>query len=198
MPLHLRLFLVFYCSILTMQAQMVSGSRASPDGNVLLQIRNDAEGNIGYSLYFNNTVVIAPSRTTEVRTARAKHLALYVTLYSTLQMAGDLPENYSKYPDAFQFIADVPVNWQDTRILEAEPGEVVVTARQDKNSDDWYFGGITDEQYRTYTVSLDFLKSDAEYETVSYKDSEQAHCDSNPAAYVIAYWKVTSLDKLDM
>lgn len=132
-----------------------------------------------------------PSRSTEVRTTLAKQLALYVTIYSPLQMAGDLPENYLKHLDAFQFIVDVPLDWQDTRILEAEPGDYVTIARKEKGSEDWYLGGITDEQARTAKVSLDFLTRGQGYEATIYRDGKDAHWDHNPASYEIEKRRVT-------
>lgn len=126
-----------------------------------------------------------PSRTTEVRTTLAKQLALYVTIYSPLQMAGDLPENYRKYPDAFRFITEVPVDWQDTRILDAEPGDYIIIARKDKASEDWYVGGITDEHARMAELNLDFLSRGTSYTATIYKDGEDAHWDRKPESYVI-------------
>ncbi len=126
-----------------------------------------------------------PERTTVVRTTLAKQLALYVTMYSPLQMAGDLPENYRKHPEAFRFIVDVPVNWQDTRILEAVSGEQVIIARKDKESEDWYVGGITDEQERTARITFDFLNKGQSYMATLYKDGPKAHWDHNPEAHTI-------------
>lgn len=131
-----------------------------------------------------------PSRTTEVRTTLAKQLALYVTMYSPLQMAGDLPENYRKYPDAFRFITDVPVDWQDTRILDAEPGDYIIIARKDKASEDWYIGGITDEHERISELNLDFLSKGTSYTATIYKDGKDAHWDYKPESYVIASRKL--------
>jgi len=131
-----------------------------------------------------------PSRTTEVRTTLAKQLALYVTIYSPLQMAGDLPENYRQHLDAFQFIVDVPVDWQDTRILDAEPGDYVVIARKDKNSEDWYIGGITDELARNMKVQLDFLTQGQTYLATIYRDAKDADWEENPAAYEIKEQRV--------
>ena len=125
------------------------------------------------------------SRTTAVRTTLAKQLALYVTMYSPLQMAGDLPENYETYLDAFQFIEDVPVDWDDTHILEAEPGDYVTIARKEKGSADWYVGGITDENQRTCHLNLDFLDTGKKYAATIYKDASEAHWERNPEAYTI-------------
>lgn len=138
------------------------------------------------------------SRTTEIRTTLAKQLALYITMYSPLQMAGDLPENYEKHLDAFQFIKDVPVDWQDTRILEAEPGDFITIARKDKHSQNWYIGGITDEYGRTSLLSLRFLDANATYEATIYRDGENADWKTNPASYIIEKKTLTANDTLTL
>ncbi len=139
-----------------------------------------------------------PDRTTEVRTTLAKQLALYVTMYSPLQMAGDLPENYLKHLDGLRFIEEVPVDWQDTQILDAEPGDFVIIAREDKNSENWYVGGITDENKRNARVPLGFLSKDRRYSATIYRDAPDAHWDTNPAAYVIEERRVKPRDVLDL
>lgn len=96
------------------------------------------------------------SKKEQVQTTLAKQLALYVTMYSPLQMAADLPENYERYLDAFQFIKDVPLDWQESRYLEAEPGDYITVVRKDKNSENWFLGAITDEHSRTTDIQLDF------------------------------------------
>jgi hypothetical protein len=128
----------------------------------------------------------------QVHTTLAKQLALYVTLYSPLQMAADLPENYEPHLDAFQFIADVPVDWDDTRIVAAEPGDYLTIARQAKGKDEWYIGAITDENARSQAVKLDFLTPGQRYEATIYADGKGASWDKNPEAYQIRKQKVTS------
>lgn len=125
-----------------------------------------------------------PGSKFQVHTTLAKQLALYVTIYSPIQMAADLPENYERFPDAFQFIVDVPVNWSDTKILKAEPGDYIIIARKDKDSEDWFIGAITDEQARDFEVPLDFLEAD-NYEMTIYKDAPDAHWEKNPMKYEI-------------
>jgi hypothetical protein len=120
----------------------------------------------------------------QVHTTLAKQLALYVVLYSPLQMAADLPENYERFPDAFQFIKDVPVDWKDTKVLFAEPGDYIVTARKDKKSDDWFIGAITDENSREFNIKLNFLDN-SKYEATIYRDADDAHWQKNPMAYKI-------------
>lgn len=129
-------------------------------------------------------------------TTLARQLALYLTMPSPLQMACDLPENYERFPDAFQFIKDVPVDWADSRYLEAEPNKYITVARRDKNSDDWYVGAITDETARTATIDLSFLPKDGKYEATIYEDAADAHWKENPQAYRIRKIKVKSGMKL--
>ncbi len=138
------------------------------------------------------------TRTTRVRTTLAKQLALYVTMYSPLQMAADLPENYEAHLDAFQFIRDVAVDWDDTRMLAAEPGDYVLMARKAKGKSDWFVGGITDENARTLTLDLAFLDPNQTYEATLYCDAPNADWDTNPEAYVIEKKTVTSVSKLSL
>jgi hypothetical protein len=121
----------------------------------------------------------------QVQTTLAKQLALYVTMYSPLQMAADLPENYAKRMDAFQFIKDVAVDWDDTRILEAEPGDFITIARKAKNRNEWFVGAITDENARSSNVSLSFLAPNALYVATVYADAPNADWRANPMAYEI-------------
>ncbi|MDO7877463.1 glycoside hydrolase family 97 protein [Hymenobacter sp. ASUV-10] len=134
----------------------------------------------------------------QMHTTLTKQLALYVTLYSPLQMAADLPENYEPHLDAFQFIKDVPVDWDDTRVLLAEPGDYLAIARQAKGKDEWYLGAITDEQARNQEVKLDFLKLGQQYEATIYADGKGASWDKNPEAYQIRKQKVSSKTTLKL
>ncbi len=129
--------------------------------------------------------VYAPGKKEQVHTTLAKQLALYVTLYSPLQMAADLPENYEQHLDAFQFIKDVAVDWDDTRVIEAEPGDYITIARKAKGRDEWYVGAITDESARTSEVSLDFLAPKRQYVATVYADASDANWQSNPMKYQI-------------
>jgi glucan 1,4-alpha-glucosidase len=138
------------------------------------------------------------SRKQKVKTTLAKQLALYVTIYSPLQMAGDFPENFQKYPDAFQFIRDVPVDWDDTKVLSAEPGDYVVTARKKKSSEDWFLGAISDENIRNMNVKLDFLSENTTYEAIIYKDGPNASWDKNPQEYAIEKMEVSSKSTLNI
>lgn len=136
------------------------------------------------------------TRKTQVNTTLAKQLALYITMYSPLQMAADLPENYEKHLDAFQFIKDVPVDWSATKILDAEPGDYITIARKDKHSENWFIGSITDEHTRELSLSLDFLNPNKTYTMTIYRDAADAHYDRNPEAYVIETKTVKASDVL--
>jgi glucan 1,4-alpha-glucosidase len=138
------------------------------------------------------------SRTTRVKTTLAKQLALYVTMYSPLQMAGDFPENFNKHLDAFQFIKEVPVDWDDTKILEAEPGDFITIARKEKGKSNWFLGAITDENSRTAQLPLHFLDEGATYEATIYRDAENAHWQTNPSAYFIEKMTVTAKTALTL
>lgn len=121
----------------------------------------------------------------QIHTTLTKQLALYITMYSPLQMAADLPENYERFPDAFQFIKDVAVDWDDTKILEAEPGDYITIARKTKNKEEWFIGAITDEQKRTSVMPLTFLKPGQKYVATLYSDAADADWQKNPMAYQI-------------
>lgn len=138
------------------------------------------------------------SKTEQVHTTLAKQLALYVTMYSPLQMAADLPENYEKYSDAFQFIKDVAVDWDDSKYLEAEPGDYLTVVRKAKGFEDWFLGAITDENARNTTVSLDFLTKGKKYKATIYADAKDADWKANPIAYKISTLTVTSKSKLKL
>lgn len=133
----------------------------------------------------------------QVHTTLAKQLALYVTIYSPIQMAADLIENYERFPDAFTFIEQVPVNWSDTKILKAEPGDFVIIARKDKDSDDWYVGAITDEEARDFNIKLDFLPAD-KYEITIYKDAPDADWEKNPMKYEIEKSIIIKNQKIEL
>lgn len=126
-----------------------------------------------------------PGNKNQVHTTLAKQLALYVTMYSPLQMAADLPENYEKRMDAFQFIKDVAVDWDDTKYLEAEPGDYITMARKAKGTSDWFAGAITDENARTATIPFSFLDANSWYIATIYGDAPNADWKENPMAYQI-------------
>ena len=142
--------------------------------------------------------VYDPNKKEQVHTTLAKQLALYITMYSPLQMAADLPENYERHMDAFQFIKDVAVDWDDTKVLAAEPGDYLVIARKAKGSPNWFIGAITDEQARVTGGSLSFLDKGKKYVATFYRDADNAHWEKNPQAYVIDKFIVDSNTNLQL
>ena len=133
-----------------------------------------------------------------VKTTLAKQLALYVTLYSPIHMAADLPENYEARPDVFQFIVDVPTDWEESIALDGAVGDFVVFARQERGGDDWYVGATTDENQRSLSVELDFLEDGREYTAHVYRDGEGADWKTNPYPVAIERTVVTRDDVLDL
>ena len=131
-----------------------------------------------------------------VRTTLAKQLALYVTMYSPLQMAADLPESYERHPDAFQFIKDVALDWDDSKYLEAEPGDYITVARKAKGTNNWFVGGITDENARTAAFTLNFLEPGKQYVATLYADGKDADYEKNPTSYQIKKGIVTNKTKI--
>ncbi len=139
-----------------------------------------------------------PDKKEQVHTTLTKQLALYITMYSPLQMAADLPENYEARMDAFQFIKDVAVDWDDTRILDAEPGDYVIIARKSKGKESWFLGAITDETARNFTTSLNFLDAGKKYAATIYRDGDNADWKANPEAYVIEKFLVDNKTSLKL
>jgi hypothetical protein len=137
-----------------------------------------------------------PQNTSFVHSTLARQLALYVTMYSPLQMAADLPETYNKHLDAFQFIEDVAVDWDDSKVLEAEPGDYITIARKAKGKPNWFVGSTCDEQGRTSTINLGFLDPGKKYVATIYADAKDAHYEKNPQAYAIRKVNVTNKTKL--
>jgi glucan 1,4-alpha-glucosidase len=132
------------------------------------------------------------------RSTLCKQLALYVTMYSPVQMAADLPENYNAHLDAFQFIKDVPVDWDDTKILGAEPGDYIAIARKGKGTNNWFIGAITGENSRVINVNLSFLDNDKKYEAVIYADAPGTDWEHNPEKYMIQKIKLNSKSKINL
>jgi len=139
-----------------------------------------------------------PNNGSQVRSTLARQLALYVTMYSPLQMAADLPETYNEHLDAFQFIKDVALDWDETIVLEAEPGDFITYARKAKGTDNWFIGRTNDEQARTSNISLDFLDAKKNYSATIYRDKKDAHHKTNPVAYEIEKIKVKKGDDLSV
>lgn len=143
-----------------------------------------------------NIQKFSPTNTSKVNSTLANQLALYVTMYSPLQMAADLIENYNQFPDAFQFIKDVAVDWSESKYLEAEPGDYITVARKAKGTNNWFIGNVNGETPRTSNITLDFLEKGKKYTATIYADAKDAHYKTNPQAYTIRKITVTSKTKL--
>jgi glucan 1,4-alpha-glucosidase len=139
---------------------------------------------------------INPNNNSYVNSTLANQLALYVTMYSPLQMAADLPENYNRFLDAFQFIKDVALDWEVSKYLEAEPGQYLTIARKAKGKASWFVGNVNGETPRTSTIMFDFLEAGKIYIATIYADAKDAHYKTNPQAYTIRKVVVTSKSKL--
>lgn len=139
-----------------------------------------------------------PTNTSRVRSTLVRQLALYVTMYSPLQMAADIPENYERFMDAFQFIKDVAIDWDESRYLEAEPGEYITIARRAKGTDDWYVGCTAGYNGHKSDLKLDFLAPGKKYEAIIYADAKGTAWNNNPQAYTITRKKVTNKSKLKL
>jgi len=171
------------------------GSR--PDHTVILPFTRLQGGPMDYTPGILETQLASWSDNQNfVHTTLVGQLALYVTMYSPLQMAADLPENYAKYSDAFQFIRDVACDWDDSRYLEAEPADYITVARKAKGTDNWFIGGKCDEQGHRATIALDFLDKGRRYDCTIYSDAPDAHFETNPKAYVISHSTVKRGDVL--
>jgi glucan 1,4-alpha-glucosidase len=170
----------------------------NPDHTTILPFTRLIGGPMDYTpgIFEPDVSQYNPNNNSHVNTTIARQLALYVTMYSPLQMAADLPETYSKHLDAFQFIKDVAIDWDKTLVLEAEPGDYITFARKAKGSDNWFVGRTNDEEKRTSEISFDFLDADNEYIATIYSDAKDAHYLTNPKAYEIRKVVVNSKSKL--
>jgi hypothetical protein len=143
-----------------------------------------------------NISKLNPNNSSHVNATLANQLALYVTMYSPLQMAADLPENYERFMDAFQFIKDVPVDWDNSIYLEAEPGKYVTVARKEKGTNNWFIGSATGDANHQSVISLDFLEKGKNYIATIYADTKDTDYKSNPQSYQIVKGLVNSKNKL--
>ncbi|MBR4741263.1 MAG: glycoside hydrolase family 97 catalytic domain-containing protein, partial [Bacteroidales bacterium] len=199
-------------------------SDINPGHTTILPFTREQGGPMDYTpgIFEQDMSVTAPGETGKMRHTIGNQLGLYVTFYSPLQMAADLPENYARFMDAFQFIKDVAVDWDKSLYLEAEPGAYIVTARHPKLStlnsgrlsghssvydfvykdgkphDVWYVGGITDETSREVHVPLTFLKPGVVYEMALYMDAPTADFETNPQAYTIIHSETVSTDVINV
>ena len=169
----------------------------NPDHTTILPFTRLMGGPMDYTPgIFEGDLSVYGSNKAKLSTTLVKQLALYVTMYSPLQKAADLIENYRKYPDAFQFIKDVAADWDNTYILEAEPGDYITIARKAKGVNEWFVGGITDENAREAVIDFSFLPAGKKYVATIYADGKKADWRTNPKDYVITTRKVTSKTKL--
>lgn len=170
-----------------------------PDHQTVLPFTRWMGGSMDYTpgIFQTKLDYYFPGDNRFVKTTLVKQLALYVTMYMPLQMAADLPENYKKHMDAFQFIKDVAADWDDTKILSAEPGDYVITARKAKGTENWFVGGITDENKREYTVDFSFLEKGKKYEATIYEDGKDGDYIDNPQSYNIYKKEITGKSKIN-
>ncbi|MFC3158021.1 Glycosyl-hydrolase 97 C-terminal, oligomerisation [Chryseobacterium arachidis] len=170
----------------------------NPDQQTILPFTRWIGGSMDYTpgIFQTKLDYYFPGDKRFVKTTLAKQLALYVVMYMPLQMAADLPENYRKHMDAFKFIKDVAADWDDTKILQAEPGDYIITARKAKNSENWFVGGITDENKREFVVDFTFLDNNKKYNAIIYEDAADADYIDNPQSYNIYKKTVTNKSKI--
>lgn len=172
---------------------------SNPDHTVILPFTRLQGGPMDYTPGILETELSTWSdNPNRVHTTLVGQLALYVTMYSPLQMAADLPENYAKFMDAFQFIRDVAVDWDDSKYLEAEPGDYITVARKAKGTDNWFLGGKCDENGHKSVIKLDFLDKGKKYACTIYADAKDASFDKNPKAYTITRKTVKKGDTLKL
>lgn len=172
----------------------------TPEHNTILPFTRLMGGPMDYTpgLFHFDLNQFDTSRKQRVLSTLTKQLALYVTMYSPMQMAADLPENYEAHLDAFQFIKNVPVNWSATKVIEAEPGEYLTIARRKKDAKDWYLGSITDEKSRQLVIPLNFLEQGSTYIARIYRDGPNASYDKNQTDYIIEEKIVNANSKLNI
>ena len=170
---------------------------SNPDHTVILPFTRLQGGPMDYTPgIFETQLKNWSSNQSYVHTTLAGQLALYLVMYSPLQMAADLPEHYEKYSDAFQFIKDVAVDWDDSKYIEAEPGDYITVARKAKGTDNWFIGGKCDENGHEAVIKLDFLDKGKTYECTIYSDAADADYEKNPKAYSIIRKQVKRGDVL--
>ena len=169
-----------------------------PNHTTILPFTRQIGGPMDYTpgIFEMDVNVYNPDNNSHVNTTIANQLALYVTMYSPLQMAADLPETYDKFADAFQFIKDVAIDWDDSKYLEAEPGDYVTVARKAKGKNEWFVGSVCGEKGHTSNINFSFLEPNKKYTATIYGDAKDAHYKTNPQAYQIKTITVTSKSKL--
>ncbi|OPZ11302.1 MAG: Retaining alpha-galactosidase precursor [Bacteroidetes bacterium ADurb.BinA261] len=178
--------------------QAFGGSK--PNHTTILPFTRLIGGPMDYTpgIFEMDIAKINPENDSHANVTLANQLGLYVTMYSPLQMAADLPENYERFADAFQFIKDVAIDWDETRVLEAEPGQYITYARKAKGENEWFVGNTNGYDARTSNIVFDFLPKNTTYEATIYSDAKDANYKTNPQAYQIKKMKVSSKTKLSL
>jgi alpha-glucosidase len=173
---------------------------SNPDHTTILPFTRLQGGPMDYTpgIFENDMSKLNPDNKSHVNSTLARQLALYVTMYSPLQMAADLPENYNRFLDAFQFIKDVAVDWDDTKILEAEPGDYITIARKAKGTNNWFVGNTSDENGHISKLKFDFLDKNADYNATIYADGKNANYKSNPQDYIITKKVITNKTEISL
>jgi alpha-glucosidase len=169
-----------------------------PEHTVMLAFTRMLGGPLDFTPGLFDLDIEARGNKRRVQSTLAKQLALYVVLYSPIQMVPDLFENYARLPDAFQFIVDVPTDWEESIAIAGEVGDFVAIARKERGSSDWYLGAITDEQSRTLALPLDFLDEGDDYIATIYRDGDDADWQSNPYDYIIEDRQLGREQKLEL
>lgn len=171
---------------------------SKPDHTTILPFTRLIGGPMDYTpgIFVTDISKLNPDNHSWVRTTIARQLALYVTMYSPLQMAADLPEHYDMFLDAFQFIKDVALDWDDTKVLDAEPGDYITIARKEKGTNNWFVGTTVDENGYTSKIDFSFLDKNKKYVATIYADGKDAHYKDNPQSYQIRKAIVTNKSKL--
>jgi alpha-glucosidase len=173
---------------------------SNPDHTTILPFTRLIGGPMDYTpgIFEMKISKLNPDNHSFVHSTLARQLALYVTMYSPLQMAADLPENYNRFPDAFKFIEDVTVDWDTTIAIEAEPGDYITIARKGKGTNNWFIGNTSDENGHLSKIKLSFLDPGKKYEATIYADAKDAHYETNPQAYTITTKTVTNKTELTL
>lgn len=170
----------------------------APEHNVMLVYTRLLGGPVDFTPGIFDLLHQGPESEFRVQSTLMHQLALYVVLYSPIQMAADLPENYERYPDAFQFIVDVPTDWEESVAVAGEIGDYVVFARKERGGHDWYLGAISDEQRRLVNIPLNFLSEGLDYSATIYRDSNDANWKNNPYDYVIEERELNRMSTLEL
>jgi hypothetical protein len=167
-----------------------------PDHLTIIPFTQNLAGPVDYTPGILEVTLSKYRDKNRVHNTLANQLACYITLYSGVQMAADLPENYDKFKDAFQFIKDVPVNWEKSKVIQASVGDYLIMAKKDRNTSNWYIGGVTDEKERSFKIGLDFLENGQKYSAQIYADGKDCNWETNPTSYAITQSEVESTDSL--